>query len=1038
MFVDVTIFGQKRTILVDTGATHTILDYDSIIKFLQDKGIFIEPSKLHVRFADKRRSKIEGVAHVDLVINGHTWSGPVYLVKNLSSDGILGLNTMSDLDIKICVKEGILEFPDSILPVVKFYARNLRLEATELEQLSEEAKFKPTAKEKKIFDQFMRKIKNKFKSIRGIANVPKHRIYFKPGTVPKKQRYYPMSPVKKEIAHKQVDELLEKGLIRESESPWSSPILLVEKKNKDFRLCVDYRLVNKSVVPNSYPLPRMREIFSQLKDANYISSLDLEAGYHQIPMHEDSIECTAFTVPGKGLYEFCVMPFGLCNAPASFQSAMDNVLRCALGKFVFVYLDDIIIFSKTFGEHMMHLKKVFKLLRKANLKINWEKCQFMSPYVEYLGHVVGQGEIRVIKKKVDAVLRLLPPKNLKEVRSFMGVVNWYRMFIPRCAEISKPLTSLLEKKKDFKWSLEQQKAFDTLKKCLTEAPVLTCPDFSLPFELHVDASGVGTGAVLLQKQGKRKEQVIAYASRTLNRDERKRDTTERELMAIIHGIETFREYIDGTAFKVMTDHSALQWLHNLKNPTGRLARWIIFLGMFNFTIIHRPGKQMVVPDALSRASYHKCPPDEQKEDVLISDIELDIPNPPRFNDITDEWYIDLKDRIEAKPEFYPLFRVSGNKIFKRATDLETKIVKEKLVVPFDYREKLLEHYHDSLFGGHLGAKKTFSNLQRKYYWPNMFLSVKKYVKQCRDCQAYKASNQPPHGTMADYSPSFKPRMAYSLDLVGPLPLSFKQNRFIATAVDMASRWLVAMPLRRGTAKAVWKFLLENIILQYGKPEFVLADNGSIFASKYFRERCRDYDIDVRLIPKYSPSANQVERHHRSINTTLGIFAKETHRSWDENLPFVVFALRNAISDATGFSPAKLTFGENLRMPYELHKESEDGDLAEFDPDAFLNEFEDEQIFMYDKAIQSVEKVKKANAKRFNLRRRPSSFQIGELVWRLNYDPSDGPKYITHKYLPKYKGPYVIAEIFSPSQVRLETLKGDDIGRWQFCQLKHFI
>lgn len=259
-----------------------------------------------------------------------------------------------------------------------------------------------------------------------------------------------------------------------------------------------------------------------------------------------------------------------------------------------------------------------------------------------------------------------------------------------------------------------------------------------------------------------------------------------------------------------------------------------------------------------------------------------------------------------------------------------------------------------------------------------------------------------------------------------------------TAVDIASRWLIAAPIRNGTAKSVWKFVLEEIVLQYGKPEFVLSDNGKCFDCNYFRTRCADLDIKPHFTPKYNPSANQVERHHRSINTSLAIFAKETHRTWDDHLPYVIFALRNAVSDATGFSPAKLTFGENLRMPFDLNSDIGDGDLSEFQPDVYNDHFENEQMEVFQKAIDSVEKAKQKNAQRYNLRRRPSSFNVGELVWYLNHDKSSGADRVISKFLPKFKGPCVIAEIYSPSQVRLETLNGANLGRWNVAQLKHVI
>lgn len=590
---------------------------------LKKKKIKVTSTERKIKYADGYKDNLAGTAKLPLKINKHLWNGDVFLIDEAPFEGIIGMDMLKALGVKINVKDETLEISENIEPVTSVYVHSARISVAEIEELNKGAKHKATPKQEQFFKRFLASKKTEFEKLRGVSDVMEHKIYLKPGTVPVKQRYYKMSPAKQQIAHQQVDELLEKGLIEESTSPWASPILLVEKKTKDYRMCVDYRTLNKSTIPNSFPLPHIRDIISKLKSSNFVSSLDLESGYHQIKMDKSSVPLTAFTVPGKGLYQYLVMPFGLCNAPATFQSVMESVLRPVLGKYCLVYLDDIIIFSETFEEHIHHLKEIFRLLLKAGFKINWKKCQFLKPYVEYLGHVVGQGEVRVVKKKVDAVLKMKRPKNQKEVRSFLGLVNWYRAFIKGCAEKAVPLSRLLQKHTKFKWGEEEQKSFDLLKKDLTEAPVLICPDFTKKFEIHVDASLTGLGAVLIQRKN-RQERVVAYASRTLNRRERNWTTTERELLAIVYGIEHFREYVDGSEFTVITDHSALQWLHNLKNPSGKLARWIIRLSQYNFNIVHRKGKFNVVPDCLSRASYHETPPEDDKP---ADDVEIAAFNP---------------------------------------------------------------------------------------------------------------------------------------------------------------------------------------------------------------------------------------------------------------------------------------------------------------------------------------------------------------------------------------------------------------------------
>lgn len=373
------------------------------------------------------------------------------------------------------------------------------------------------------------------------------------------------------VIDREVEGMLEQGIIEPSDSPWSSPIVIVKKKDGQHRFCIDFRRINEVTHRDAYPLPQMTATLDKLRGARYLSTLDLKNGYWQVPLTPESRPITAFTVPGKGLFQFRVMPFGLHSAPATFQRLLDTVLGPELEPYVFVYLNDIIVISRTFSEHLKLLAETFCRLREARLRLNPEKCKFCVTQLKYLGHVVGRNGIRTDPEKVSAVANWPEPATIKQVRQFLGMASWYRRFIESFSTVAAPLTHLTRKNARWKWEEEESTAFRTLKERLISAPVLACPDFSRRIFLQTDASSTGLGAVLTQRYDDG-DRVIAYASRTLNAAERNYSATELECLAIIWGIRRMRSYLEGYGFTVITDHQALKWLRNMDSPTGRLGR----------------------------------------------------------------------------------------------------------------------------------------------------------------------------------------------------------------------------------------------------------------------------------------------------------------------------------------------------------------------------------------------------------------------------------------------------------------------------------
>ncbi|GKB54556.1 putative reverse transcriptase domain-containing protein [Tanacetum coccineum] len=405
-----------------------------------------------------------------------------------------------------------------------------------------------------------------------------------PGAAPVARAPYRLAPSEMKELSEQLKELSDKGFIRPSSSPWGAPVLFVKKKDGSFRMCIDYRELNKLTAKNRYPLPRIDDLFDQLQGSSVYSKIDLRSGYHQLRVREEDIPKTAFRTR-YGHYEFQVMPFGLTNAPAVFMDLMNRVCKPYLDKFVIVFIDDILIYSKNKQEHEEHLKIILELLKKEELYAKFSKCEFWIPKVQFLGHVIDNKGIHVDPAKIESVKDWASPKTPTEIRQFLGLAGYYRRFIEGFSKIAKPMTKLTQKKVKFEWGDKQEAAFQLLKQKLCSAPILALPEGSEDFIVYCDASKKGLGAVLMQR-----EKVISYASRQLKIHEKNYTTHDLELGAVVFALKIWRHYLYGTKCTVFTDHKSLQHILNQKELNMRQRRWLELLSDYDCDIRYHPGK----------------------------------------------------------------------------------------------------------------------------------------------------------------------------------------------------------------------------------------------------------------------------------------------------------------------------------------------------------------------------------------------------------------------------------------------------------------
>lgn len=936
------------------------------------------------------------------------------MVPDIESPLILGVDFWRSFDLcpKLLSSEGIT-FLDSPLSELKVGINDAFIQS--YDNLDDSQKL--------IADNIIEQFKDISTDRKGLGrtNLITHRIDTGDAQ-PVRQRYYRMSPEKQRILTDQVDEMLSLDVVEPCESAWSSPVLIVYKSNGQPRFCLDSRKLNSVTKKDAYNLPYVAEILDNLRDAKYLSSVDLSKAFWQIPIAPEDRDKTAFYVPGRGTLHFKTTAFGLTNAPATQQRLVDLLF----GDFdlkTFAYLDDIIVISSSFEEHVSLLLRVLDKLKMANLTVNLDKCKFFRSQLKYLGYVVDANGLRTDPEKVEAILNYPTPTCRKDLKRFLGTATWYRRFVPNFSTIAGPLNKLTSNKKNapaFKWSPEADAAFQKLKECLVSAPVLSCPDYSLPFEVHTDASNYGVGAMLTQViDGK--EHPIAYMSRSLTSAEKNYSITERETLAVITALEHWRCYLEnGMTFTVYTDHSALKWFLSLSNPTGRLARWGVRLSSFNFEIKHRRGVDNVIPDALSRA-------------VPCSSVSTSN----SIGTTNDDWYKKLYNGCLSSPSQYPNFLIKNGSLYRLSKN-KCNLTSEfawKEVVPRDLRDKVIEDNHSEPTSGHLGTFKTYRRVALRYYWPGMHQDVVKFVGSCPKCLSYKSPNHATLGEMGRPKQCSRPFQMISVDFVGPLPVTKKQNSYLLVVTCCFSKFCMIFPLRKATADAVVRILEDSVFLIHGIPQTIFLDNGSQFISHVTSAFFKKYNIpNIFFTPRYTPQINTVERYNKTIVTCLSTFVDNDHRSWDTFVPKIQFAINNSVNEATGFTPSFLVYGRELVTCGSHYTDSDLGDEVLFLPRDIYAEnlgclssiFNDVQATLWHAHVK--------NTSQYNLRRKQAEFNVGDVVFKRTYVLSDKDKYFSKKLAPKFIQCRITAKR-SPLVYELEDMSGKDLGTWHIKDLK---
>ena len=1103
--------------MIDTGTEHSFITKQCFESLDQSNCFTIPPKKFYL--ADgSTPMEIMGSTNLTILFDGIATQISALITKNLSTDLILGMDYLSKYDLAILPSKGIILFNQQnqkiVLPIVPEEAHcdhdDFRFDTDSsnsypideiFHHLNTITNVKTSSSMEQIITSLTKHISHPFQldSLRNlllrfqatfdtstftIARTEiSHAIETHPHTPPVSKSYPGNSTVNAEMKCI-VNKLLAEGLVRESQSSYAAPALLVKKKDSTWRLVIDYKRLNAITIKDNYPLPNMEVTLQTLGNKyEYFSKLDLKSGFWQLPIDEKDRHKTAFITP-FGLFEWNVLPQGLRNSPPSFQRIMNNVLA-SCSEFSMVYLDDIVIFSRDYDQHLVHLNEVLNALRLHNLTLTPAKCEIARKSIEYLGHTISATILKPLPEKIKSIILLPEPKSLAQANRFIGSLSWYRKFLPNFATIAAPIHAVTNLSRSnrykFKWGIEQSKSFMELKKLLTTHPLLlNFPDDKHPVILSTDASKVGLGGILHQDIDNERR-ILYYHSELLSASQKRYSTIELEALAIFKCINRMKHFLLGRDIIVYTDSCPLCHMMEKTISNKRVQNISLLLQEFNIRqIVHVKGKHNCLPDYLSRHPITnedelfgfeyglECSKNETlspahqlnavvtrskakqmaNNETVFSSTTSSIENPNSSTSSTDSTtsqqfdqhdfdVTKVKDQQKEDPIIQKIisdlkqrsdksFVYKDGILFKLSSTPQLDVTRKLICVPQSMVKVLLNSYHDHPFiGGHFGVQRTLSKLKQKFWWPNMKQSVTEYIKSCIPCQAFNIDRQKRPGHLHPITIPEGPNQLIGLDYCGPFSISPQGNRYVLCVTDYFTKFVTAIALPNCTASTTASTIFNVYMCRFGVPRSILTDQGTSFNNRLMSALTKFIGYHHIFSTPYHPMSNgQVERFNGTFVSQIAKLIDHDLNNWDDYLQPVVFAYNTGVHGSTQFTPFELTFGQQANLPTDDPPTT----FTFNEPNDYFQNLVRQLTYYHRIVKQNVLKQQNRSKCRYDNHRKDPKYDLNSLVLTRNFNRkskmnpkfSIDPKIVIEERHPTYWVESIDSKIIS--RVHVNDLK----------------
>ena len=1061
-------FGSELTnALVDSGSSLSFCD-SSLRQEFKNLGFKIHNRPIHVKVADQRWVTCEGYVLARFKVKHRVFQYPLIFMRNALRPVILGADWMTFSgfcpDFKAsrwCWKTGSgFWYPLRRDPNIAPINMGIAPEVTEFTASEQDIRDKVDSIEildnyqkEKLFVVLLR-LRWCFSSKVGMIEVKMELILKNPDSPPIASKPYRLSRFKELQIDEHVEYMEKEGIIYKSWSEYASPTFIVPKRGGQTRMVIAYCKLNDALVNDNFPTPNLTKLVSRALKPVFKSALDCVWAYWHLGLMEKSQRLASFvTYKDQWVPRRCM--FGLKTAPARFCRAVTEIIEPVRHLGVESYFDDISMLHEDWHQHLVAIEKGLETLGLAGLRFNLRKTDFCKKELLVLGYLVTDEGILPNPTK-QKMLRDWPvPQTIRQLRKWLGLANFFRRFIMNFSVKAAPLYEILKgKEPKFWWGAAQDEAFARIKSDLLTAPILSPPDHSKPFHVFSDASGSGIAAILAQYSDSNQLRTVDMVSRRLSCAERRYTTTEREYLAIVYALKQWRHLLEGRQIICHSDHRPIVILKKLKDPTGRLAKWLVDLSMLGATLVFNPGKLNVAADALSRFYEEShCPTVLNR---ILAPIPSDDPEKQLFlfnNDCFASAVVEV-DQITlgnialetAKDPFTcALLKVlMGEKLSgvspailrfvkyyqpRSVIDAEQKLIyvnvaknlidktDYKILIPRSLQRQIVELAHCIPSGGHLGAKRTLKNVRRLYTWRRLGRFISRFTGQCLLCQKHKTSNKPLDGIVSS-APLDHPWRAVSIDIVGPLPVSSRRHRFILTVADIFSGWIELFPLRVATEKAVATTLVNEVFSRYGCPFEIHSDNAKTFISKTLREVYRKFRIKPSVTPVYSPKSSYVERSHRELKRMIATFLDENHREWDLHIRQFCLAQNASHSDGIGCTPSSLFLGREINLPsFPVVSKSHEQKVP-----VYAANLTSKLRKAIEKAKASREASAQTRQEKANLHRTGRQYEVGDKVWLRTHYLSSRQGYFAAKLAPKFEGPFQVVAKINPVVYKLKDLR----------------